>query len=86
MVSKLSRTISTQSEAKRNATVDITLARAAPATPISGKPYQPKIKKGSNTAFTIAEKATSIEGVLASPLALKIELPIKGIPRNKEPQ
>ena len=78
--------MSTQREARRNATVETTLARAAPATPISGNPNQPKIKIGSSTAFTMAEKATSKEGVLASPLALKIELPINGMPRNNEPQ
>ncbi len=66
--------------------VEMTLARAAPATPISGNPNQPKINMGSKTALTTADEATSKEGVLASPFALKIELPMNGIPKNKDPQ
>ena len=68
--------MSTQSEAKRNATVDITLARAAPAHPFLENHTNQRLKKDP-IQRSLLQRRQPIEGVLASPLALKIELPYK---------
>ncbi len=61
------------------ANLDITVAHAAPATPISGiivapLSLTPNINNGSNTMFVSDDTIPALEGVLVSPIAWNIVL------------
>ncbi len=63
----------------------MTVARAAPATPSSGKGPMPNMNMGSNTALTRAAIIITTPGVFVSPSALMIPLPTMGKITNMRP-
>ena len=63
----------------------ITVARAAPLMPISGKGPMPKISNGSSITFITADITINIPGVNVSPVARTILFPIIGTTTKATP-
>ena len=51
--------------------MEITVARAAPATPSAGRPSHPNIRRGSRTTFSRALETIVIMEYLVAPTALR---------------
>ena len=54
---------------------EITVASAAPAIPMTGKPHQPKINSGSSSTFRPSPNSMSMLAVKESPAAISKSLP-----------